>query len=142
MNEMFEPTRNPGAGGPERLRQALIDCELAFSAVVDRFRRLEPRQLAPDGWLELRADVGRLLREVFASMRLIDDGMGLSDVHRRLHQYLEHHRGDVVENDALMGVGGTLEWARRLREHADRNELPLTRGPDGGLRPGQYRLEA
>ena len=134
-----------GARDRRAAEQIRAGLDSSIGAVEHGLRRLsdaDERLLSAEEWLDVRADVGRLVHQLFDAMRDVDRALGLGEPHDRLRRYLENHAGEVVENYSLMGVVGSLEWARRLRELVDRDQVPLSRGPGSGLRPGQYRYDS
>jgi hypothetical protein len=126
----------------DRIRVGLDSSISAIEHGISQLRHADERLLTEEEWLDIRADIGTRLRQLFEAMRGVDLALGLGEPHDRLRRHFEYHPGEVVENYALMGVVGSLEWARRLRELVEREQIPLSRGPGSGLRPGQYRYDS
>jgi hypothetical protein len=93
--------------------------------------------------LGLLADLGRCqadVRELFASLAA---NLGLpSNGKERILRYLRSRVGQVVDKEALSGVSGIYEWARRVRELRDEEGWPISSNENRPeLKPGQYVLE-
>jgi hypothetical protein len=93
--------------------------------------------------LGLLAELGRCqadVRELFAALAA---NLGLpSNGRDRILRFLQLRVGRVVDKEALSGVSGIYEWARRVRELRDEEGWPISSNenrPD--LKPGQYVLE-
>lgn len=103
---------------------------------------LDADTLDAETWLDSQATVGRLLQDLNEPTNLISRSLGLRSAKDRIRKYLLSHLGNVVTNYELAGVAGTLEWARRVRELGVEEGWNITRGPNGGLPSGEYRLDA
>lgn len=103
---------------------------------------LDPDSLDKEMWLDAQAAVGRMQQELNGPAKTISRNLGLRSAKDRIREYLLSRLGNVVTNYELAGVAGTLEWARRVRELGVEEGWKITRGPDGGLRSGEYRLDA
>jgi hypothetical protein len=103
---------------------------------------LDVQMLDAKVWLDTQAAMGRMLEGLNESRSAISQSLGLGSAKDRIRAYLLSRLGSVVTNHELAGVAGTLEWARRVRELGVEEGWEITRGPDGGLRPGEYRLDA
>jgi hypothetical protein len=124
----------------ERARQGLTRCLATLDELRAGVQDADGRRMTTTEWLDIRASTGAALRSLFWAMGDIDDALGVGDTHERLAAYLRAHRDEKVSNYQLMGVAGSLEWARRLRELVA-DGLEVRRGPGGGLRSGEYRYE-
>ena len=132
----------PGFGDRdvEKARQGLARCLATLDELRAGFEDVDNRLMTTREWLDLRAATGAALRSLFWAMGDIDAALDIGDVHERLASYLGSHHDEKVSNYQLMGVAGSLEWARRLRELVA-DGLEVRRGPGGGLRSGEYRYE-
>jgi hypothetical protein len=114
-----------------------------LSEQLDRYEAELPK-------LPLRQRVVRLidLQNSFRKLGkalLAEAGMATGSARGRIRQYLQAHKGEVIDGAELAVVGGISEYARRIRELRDEGLTILT-GPDSdpstglALRPDQYVL--
>ncbi len=102
------------------------------------------RDLSADEVLLLLADLGRYhadTRKLFSALAV---QFGLpTGARERILRYLLLRVGQVVDKDAIAGVSGISEWARRVRELRDEQGWPILSDENrSDLKPGQYVLEA
>ncbi len=95
----------------------------------------------PSGWLALRARIGRTLAGVQDALSHADGCFGIVSARARILQYMRGRLGEVVTKDALQGVAGISEWARRVRElREDEGWVIHSHITDLSMSPGEYRL--
>jgi hypothetical protein len=88
------------------------------------------------------ASMGAASHEFDLVFRQIAATLGLGSATARLRAYFLAHVGEVVTTYQLNGVSGIQESPRRIRELRVEEGMQITAGPNGGLKPGEYRLEA
>jgi hypothetical protein len=130
-----------GSEADDAIVQAIADVKAVALGLADAFSDLDAESLDAEAWVEALAALGLATRQLQTPGAVIGKTLGLSSAKRRMLEYLLIHQGEVVSNYALSGVAGTLEWARRVRELQLEEGWPITAGPHGGLRPGEYRME-
>ena len=96
-----------------------------------------------DAWLELRARLGRAVGGIQDVLGHADLAFGVTSARERILRYLQLRRGQVVRKEALQGVAGISEWARRIRElREDFGWVVHTHTTDASMSPGEYRLDS
>ena len=126
---------------PPEVVAALSEAKAALRRLGGLLDSVEPETLDIETWLEALAAVGVAQRTLQAPGKVIGEALGIRSAKARIREYLLRRLGWVVTNYELAGVAGTLEWARRVRELSLEEGWDITAGPDGGLKPGEYRLE-
>jgi hypothetical protein len=99
--------------------------------------------LNADEVLGLLAELGRCQADVRDLFAVLAANLGLPTSGReRILRYLRLNVGQVVAKEALSGVSGIYEWARRLRELRDEEGWQISSNENRhDLKPGQYVLE-
>lgn len=104
----------------------------------------EASEVTPERWLEALARIGarQVAERRIAAKVAVQVGLPRGAKERVL-LYLRSNVGTVVDKDALSGVAGIYEWARRVRELRVEEGWPVSSSTNrDDLRPGQYLLEA
>lgn len=128
-----EATQSEVAAALAEMSRVLSD----LGAAIPR----EAEGLTEEIWLEALAALGRSKRDLHPPLTAVSSSFGLGSAKARIRAFLLSHVGQVVTKDELSGLAGASEWARRLRELSVEEGFEITRGPEGGLRPGEYRLD-
>lgn len=123
------------------LTQAMREVAALMSAVGGD-GTVDTGDLDREAWLNLRARVGHAVGQFYAGARAVDIALGLPSAASRLREYLVLHLGEEVTGDALSGVAGTHEWARRMRELEHEEGWSIATGPTDGIKVGSYRLDS
>lgn len=122
--------------------KALDQAAAALEAIYETVSGLDPHTLTLDNWLEVRALLGERLAQFDAAANKISKTLGAASAQGRMLRYLQNHLGQVVNKDALSGVSGIYEWARRVRElRVEQGWLIASSETRDDLRVGDYVLE-
>ncbi len=140
MGDEGESEAEPAAS-PE-LAKAIDEAKRALADLGRTFDGLNADDIDLERWLEALASLGQASRTLQKPGKVIGKALGVNSATERMSAYFLLHLGEPVDNYALSGVAGTLEWARRVRELGLEEGWQITVGPAGGLERGQYRLDA
>lgn len=113
----------------------------AYSVARDGLQSAAQPPITIEGWQEGLATLGLQMADMRGLTGEVSSLLGLPNARQRILVYLLRHVGHVVDGQALAGVSGIAEWARRVRELRVEYGWPIESGvqrPD--LRPDQYVL--
>ncbi|MEQ4725728.1 HNH endonuclease [Nonomuraea sp. B19D2] len=129
------------AGGlPE---QALSDLKATVQKYLDSIDRVQAELLSHDSWLESAAQLGCLSADMRDAVSRVNRALGIRSGQDAILRYLRNHVGTPVPADALAGVAGISEWARRVRELRVESGWPIESGTNRDDLPhDHYRLAA
>ncbi|GAA1930825.1 hypothetical protein GCM10009716_42800 [Streptomyces sodiiphilus] len=96
-----------------------------------------------NSWLERAADLGILSANLRNAQSRVNRAYGIRSGRDAILLYLRNHVGRSVAADALAGVSGIAEWARRVRELRVEFGWPIESGINRDDMPhDHYRLTA
>jgi len=95
---------------------ALVDLKARARKYVEAIDGVRPESLSQESWLELAAKLGILSADMRDAVSKVHRSYGIKSAQDAILQYLRNHVGVAVSADALAGVAGISEWARRIRE--------------------------
>src|SRR5690349_14313972 len=101
--------------GTERVR-AFEDLKSVVEEYLDAVGEIEAESLDQRAWLNVAGELGRLSAELRESLSNVNRTFGIRSGRDAILCYLQMHVGESVPADALAGVSGITEWARRVRE--------------------------
>lgn len=125
---------------PAEILESAKDIAAGFGDVIDKALR-EP--LDEGNWLEHAAQFGVLNSNMRDVVSRVNRCLGVPSGREAILKYLQRHVGESVSADALAGVSGIGEWARRVRELRVEHGWPIESGlTRDDMSPDQYRLVA
>lgn len=142
MRDDDRPTLLEPDPAEQDVAEAIAEAREVMRSIGAALDQLTTDTLDLEVWLEALAALGRAQRDLQAPAKIVGKALGVTSAKQRMLEYLLLHEGEVVDNYSLAGVAGTLEWARRVRELQLEEGWNITAGPDGGLKSGEYRLNA
>ncbi|MGY4961472.1 HNH endonuclease [Streptomyces sp. 900105245] len=95
---------------------ALSDVKVTARRYLAIIEQAEGTELNQASWLESAASIGLLSAEMRDSLSQVNRAFGITSGREAILLYLRRHVGESVPADALAGVSGIAEWARRVRE--------------------------
>ncbi|MGW4442318.1 HNH endonuclease [Streptomyces sp. NPDC004682] len=126
-----------------RSAQAISDMRVAASEYLKVLERAEEASVDRGAWLEFAAELGGWSARLRDGLNEANKGLGIASGREAILLYLLRHVGEPVPADALAGVSGVAEWARRVRELRVESGWPIESGlTRDDLDSDHYRLTA
>lgn len=101
--------------GTERAR-AFENLKCVVEKYSNAVNEIEAETLDRSAWLNIAGELGRISAELRESLSKVNRTFGIKSGRDAILYYLQMHVGESVPADALAGVSGITEWARRVRE--------------------------
>ncbi len=126
-----------------RFAQAISDMRVAAGEYLKVLERAEEASVGSGGWLEIAADLGGCSARLRDGLNEANKSLGIASGREAILIYLRRHVGKPVSANALAGVSGIAEWARRVRELRVEFGWPIESGVTRDDLPyDHYRLTA
>lgn len=123
--------------------QVLSDARSIVEKHLEAIGQVHAESLTQESWLEVAAQIGLLSAEMRNALSRVNRAFGIRSGRDAILTYLRSHVGESVPGDALAGVSGIAEWARRVRELRVEFGWPIESGINrDDMRPDHYRLIA
>ncbi|MFE0327947.1 HNH endonuclease [Streptomyces sp. NPDC058960] len=120
---------------------ALSGVKMTARRYLDIVEEAEGAELDQGSWLESAANIGLLSAEMRNALSQVNRAFGIKSGREAILLYLRRHVGEPVPADALAGVSGIAEWARRVRELRVEYGWPVESGLNRDDMPhDHYRL--
>lgn len=123
--------------------EALSDVKATARQYQEAIERAGGTALDQPSWLEAAAQIGLLSAGMRDGLSQVNRALGIKSGRDAILLYLRNHVGESVPADALAGVSGIAEWARRVRELRVQLGWPIESGVNRDDMPyDHYRLTA
>ncbi|WP_370085336.1 HNH endonuclease [Streptacidiphilus sp. MAP12-16] len=141
--EQDDPAEEVEAAVGKEPSKLLLDA----NAIADRcqkvIREAAGEPMVPAAWLESAAEIGILSAELRKKTSDVRKALGIKSARVAILLYLRQHVGESVPGDAIAGVAGISDWARRVRELRVEFGWPIESGVNtDGMSIDHYRLTA
>ncbi|MFD4723055.1 HNH endonuclease [Streptomyces sp. NPDC058423] len=122
---------------------ALSDVKVTARRYLEIIEKAQDIELDQGSWLESAAEIGLLAAEMRDVLSRVNRAFGIKSGREAILLYLLKHVGQQVPADALAGVSGIAEWARRVRELRVEYGWPIESGlTRDDMEHDHYRLTA
>ncbi|MEU4095266.1 HNH endonuclease signature motif containing protein [Streptomyces sp. NPDC026673] len=126
-----------------RAAQAVSRMRSAAAEYLKVLERAEDASVDRDAWLEFAAELGTWSANLRDGLGEVNKSLGVTSGQKAILLYLLSRVGEPVPGDALAGVSGIYEWARRVRELRVESGWPIESGANrDDLDYDHYRLMA